>query len=104
MSSPTQGDIGPEQIPSNIYKQGALDSPELLQSQVELVLPAIRRELLQHDGRRNGPGIERGDQTHHLAPVLAHHVDLDPPSHQRLQIRIATGRLDASQLAVGQVA
>ena len=68
------------------HEQCALDPSQFLQSQVELVLSAVRRELLQHGGRRNGAGLERRDQADHLVPVLADDVDLDPSSHQRLQI------------------
>ena len=57
MSSPTKGDIGPEQIPSNIYEQGPLDPSQLLEGEVELVLALECRQPLQHCGRQDGANL-----------------------------------------------
>ena len=60
------------------HEQRALDAPQFLERQVELVLPAVGGELPQHDGRRHGAGFQRRDQAHHLVPMFADDVGLDP--------------------------
>jgi len=58
MSSPTKGDIGPEQIPSNIYEQGTFDAAEFLQREIELVLPLKCRQSFQHGGGQHGASLQ----------------------------------------------
>ena len=44
------------------HEQRPLDSTQLLQRQIELVLPLVGSELLQHGGREHGSGAQRGHQ------------------------------------------
>jgi hypothetical protein len=49
----------------------ALDAAEFLKRQIELVLPAVGRKLLDHGGGCDGAGFQRRDRAPHLAPVFA---------------------------------
>jgi hypothetical protein len=73
--SPKARDSERNLIPSNIYEQRALDAAQLLQGEVELVLALKCRQPLQHRGRQDGTRLQRRDQTQHLVPVLANHLD-----------------------------
>src|SRR5215831_20431520 len=58
------------------HEQRAFDAPQLLERQIELVLPAIGRELPQRGGRRHGAGLQRYDQAQYLAPVFPNDLGL----------------------------
>ena len=63
---------------SQPVEQRALDPSQFLKRQVELDLPAVSRELLQHDGRGHGTCLQRRDQTDRLVPVFANDIGLGP--------------------------
>ena len=86
------------------HEQRSLDAAEFLQCQIELVLTPIGRKLLQHDRRRDDPGLQRRDQTNvsfqcsRMTSVLIRWPKIG------CKIRIGGSRLDAGQLAIGKVA
>ncbi len=85
-------------------EQGALDAPQPLQCQVELVLALKGGQAFQHGRGQHDAGLQGGDQAQNLAPVLPDDLDLDSASDQRRRALVGRGRLQGRELAVGQVA
>ncbi len=50
------------------------------------------------------PAFSDATRRTHLVPVLANDIGLDPPAQERLQILVGRRRLDAGELAIGEVA
>ena len=86
------------------HEQHALDPADLLESKIELVLPLVSGQFLQHRRRRDDTGLQGRNEPQDLIPALGNDVGLDTLAHERFKTCVSGGRFEAGETAVGKVA
>ena len=101
--SPKARDSERDLIPSNIYKQGALDAADFAQRQRQAVLTRIGAQALQHQRRANRSGAHRGGQPEHVIPVRGDQFFVDRAGDERRERRPIAGRAEGIEPTLGQI-
>jgi hypothetical protein len=74
------------------HEERAFDLADLLESKIELGLPFVSGQFLQHRRRRGAAGLEGRNEPQDLIPALGDDVGLDALARERFKTRVSRGR------------
>ena len=85
------------------HEQRALDAADLAEGEVQAVLLPVSAQLSEHCRRLDGPGLDSGRQSQHVAPVIENHRLMDRFSHNGGEALELAGLAEACQAAIREV-